>query len=396
MQNRHPTITNAYHFMSEAIIIFLIAIPVMYYHYQWIPYWSYLGVAVGTCVLFSVFSKRLRMYGWYILTAPFIALLFYMLDYPIIMSLIFAGLLSWRYINILSETSLSRESGYILSTILLGGALILLVNEPQIIIYAYLQFVLLIVGYVSSHLAVINKKDRKQFNYKIWVYVISAFAFGSALFFMFFDSGRYLVMKALEGIIYAVSLTFSEAAYLLRFIDITHKSQDEDLSKMGPAETPQYDQELGPSLFEIIAPYFYWGMIILASSLIILLVYRSYMRKFNGINYEGASEAVSYSDLDNRANGNKRSIGDRLKHYFNKPNHPARKMVYKFEHNATKNGYGRNPFETIEEWFSRLDLTADLAIYQKVRYGDSDVSSEEIESLKVELREAELKNDNNN
>lgn len=390
MQNKHPLITNAYHFLSEAMIIFLMAVPVMYYNYdEWIPYWSYLAVVVAICMVFSVYSRYVKIYGWYILTAPFIGLLFYMLDYPIIISVVFSILLTWRYINIVGEASLSRENGYVISTFLLGGVLILLINEPQIIIYVYLQFVILIFGYVSSHLFVIKKEERKQFNNKVWAYIVSAFAVGSALFFLLFDYGRLLVMKVMEGIIFLASFVFSKVAHLLGFIDLGKANVQKSGSSDLKGQKPKVREELGQSLIEKIAPYFYWGAVILILGFLIILAVKFFKKRTRDLGYDDVSEAVSYSRLDGKVNKN--SMKDRYNRLFNRPVHPARKLVYQFEHNATKNGYGRHSFETIEEWFGRLNLNADLMIYQQVRYGGTDISKQEVDRLKDELKTIETR-----
>ncbi|KIL50273.1 hypothetical protein KP77_16480 [Jeotgalibacillus alimentarius] len=62
------------------------------------------------------------------------------------------------------------------------------------------------------------------------------------------------------------------------------------------------------------------------------------------------------------------------------PNHQIRKEILKLEQKARKNEAGRLKSETVREWFSRLkvqDYGYYAAIYEKVRYNDQDVLSEE-------------------
>ncbi|MFB4169277.1 DUF4129 domain-containing protein [Virgibacillus sp. JSM 102003] len=57
-----------------------------------------------------------------------------------------------------------------------------------------------------------------------------------------------------------------------------------------------------------------------------------------------------------------------------------RRKVRKLEQKAYTNGLGRQPSETIEEWFSRLNLNPSyLNLYQKIRYGDKTLTHEEKE-----------------
>lgn len=73
---------------------------------------------------------------------------------------------------------------------------------------------------------------------------------------------------------------------------------------------------------------------------------------------------------------------------FRKPDHPIRKLLYQFEVRLTKRGFGRQPHETIENWFTRLQLSDyNIQIYQKVRYGGEEVSEEEVRSFKKNLQQ---------
>ncbi|WP_053219877.1 hypothetical protein [Virgibacillus senegalensis] len=66
-----------------------------------------------------------------------------------------------------------------------------------------------------------------------------------------------------------------------------------------------------------------------------------------------------------------------------------------FELFAAKIGFGRKRFESIEDWFRRIDLKeSDTELYQRVRYGEEQLEEEkiaqfrdEIEVLRVRLQE---------
>ena len=81
MQNKHLNITYAYHFLSEAIILLLIATPILYLHYRWIPYWSYLMIILISCIVFSLLSRRTANYRAYLLVAIPLFIAFYLLHY---------------------------------------------------------------------------------------------------------------------------------------------------------------------------------------------------------------------------------------------------------------------------------------------------------------------------
>ncbi|MFD1038788.1 hypothetical protein ACFQ3N_10350 [Virgibacillus byunsanensis] len=141
--------------------------------------------------------------------------------------------------------------------------MILLVQDYQIVLYAMMHFILLIFGYISSHLAVIKQEERKQFDRKLWLYILLFFAFGSVVVFPLFDIGRYIFLKVWEGFAYVFTFIASKIGELLKFIEpIERERQEQESSPLGGGEQDNYD-ELGPSLMEIIGPIIYWSILTL-------------------------------------------------------------------------------------------------------------------------------------
>ena len=120
-----------------------------------------------------------------------------------------------------------------------------------------------------------------------------------------------------------------------------------------------------------------------------------YLRNYSSENIEEEMEEIedeiTYEQLTDQDVFNKKQKKRALRRLFEKSMHPARKIVLHFEKQAKKNGYGRNKTETIEEWLRRLKISTDFLVYQKVRYGELDVSDEEIQGLKNELTEIETR-----
>ncbi|WP_088053059.1 hypothetical protein [Virgibacillus dakarensis] len=390
MQNKHPIITYAYHFMSEAIILFLISLPILFYHYEWVPYGLYAVLVAGICTLFSIYTKFFKGYLPYIVTAPVLVIVFIVSGFPIIIGVVLPGMLTWRYINIRSETILARENTYIRITLILGTGLMLLINDFQIIIYTFLQFLLLIVGYICSHLTVIKKEERKRFDRKLWLLITGIFTAGTVIIFTLFDTGRYVFLKIGEGLSYIATIVVSKLAFLFQNLDFDNVQLPDESSPIGQQENKLKQMEqVKPSFMEKILPFIYWGLVIVTLAFVIFLMIRFLKKQFVVREQFGTSEAVIYGELD-QDERKKRSILSKLfGGYFQKPDHPVRKMVYQFEQKAAKSGYGRNAYETIEDWFRRIGINADLAVYQKVRYGGDEVNEAEITDLKRQLGEME-------
>ncbi|WP_099159970.1 hypothetical protein [Virgibacillus ndiopensis] len=394
MQTKHPIITYAYHFLSEAILLFLICLPVMYFHYKWVPYGSYFAISCGICVVYLLVTKISNSYMWYIISAPFLMVIFYISNYPAFMSVVFSVILTWRFINIRNETVLNREMGYIKITLVLATGLMLLINNYQIVLFAFLQFLFLIVGYISSHLTVIHKEERKRFDKKLWLYISFMLVTGSVIIFLLFDPGRNLFLKIGEGLSYIAAVVASKVAVVFQYLDFNKVQLPGDSSPMGQQQNQLNELQQGSntSLIEKIMPYMYWAIAIIITGLVIILAIRFFNNKFRRIEQADVSDAIVYGDLDDKPRDNRNFI-NKIFASQKKPNHPVRKLVYQFERKASKGGYGRNPFETVEDWLKRIGVDDNLTVYQKVRYGEKKVSDHEVSVLRDQLLRAEAKLD---
>src|SRR5690625_479374 len=219
MQNNHPILTYTYHFLSEAIILFLIALPFLHHRFMWVPYGSYIITAVVVCVVFSILAKYTVSYLWYILVAPFLFFAFYIMDYPLFLAILFTGVFVWRYINIRIEEAVSRENNYIAITLALIVINSILISDSRIFIYPFILYAIIIFGYIISHLVVVPKKERKQFDKKLSVYFIGLLAAGAGFLFLFFDGIRFIMVTFFQGILDTIAYIIAGFAGLFSFLD---------------------------------------------------------------------------------------------------------------------------------------------------------------------------------
>jgi len=392
MSKKHLNITYAYHFMSEAIIIFLFAIPILYLHYRWIPYWSYLFTVVLLSVLFSIMAKHLTNYSIYIIVGLLLIPIFYFLNYPLIVNLLFSGLLIWRYINVRSRSmiDLNRENGYIILSIILATLGVIIVRDSEIVIYASALVILLIFGNIFSHLAVISQEDRRRFDKKSIVYIIGPIVLGTVFFIPFFQSGKMVLLKLWDGFRYLVYILASTLGRILQLFE-QDRGWDDIAGIEGsspPSEDPIYQQFEEKSLVEIIAPYAIIGIGLIIAIILVFLAIKLSKKVFKPLPEIPATNLVTYtalSDDESKSQG----IFNNFKNRFRKPREPIRRHVFDFEKKMRQFEYGRKPYETIEEWLKRIGFTTNLEIYQKVRYGEEEVSHQEAETFKAELKRLE-------
>ncbi|WP_164215109.1 hypothetical protein [Virgibacillus sp. YIM 98842] len=383
MRNNHPILTYAYHFISETIILFLLFLPFLHHRFMWVPYGSYIIIAIVVCIIFSIIARYTLSYLWYIFTAPFLFIAFFVLDYPLILSIIFTGAFVWRYINIRNEEAISRENNYIIIALGLMAINSILIQDTRIIIYPLLLFAIVILGYIASHLAVVHKRERKQLDSKLPVYFIGLLAGGAGLFFLLYEGIRFVIVFAFHGILDVISGMIASFAQLFSFAEpeeIKPGELEEGVAGENPAEN--WSQLEGPSFIEIVAPY-----VVIAVSLLFLalLIFWVWKNRYNRFNKEEQQEYDAYTSAELKIDKSASIISRWRKKLSQKPAHPVRKMVYQFERTAAKYKMGRKQFETVEDWMERIGLEADFTIYERVRYGNADVGENEANQLKKEI-----------
>lgn len=398
MQSKHTILTYAYHFLSESIILFLLMLPIFHFYYIDVetPYWTYLVVVVFMSLVFSFFTKKTNMYGIYILTAPICIGLFYLAGLPIVMSVLMSGLLIWRYLDIRRDTGLNRETTYLKWAVSITLILILIVKDIEIVIYALLLFLILMAGYIISHLVVVEKEKRKQFNHSLWGIIIGSFIIGTIGILFAFDFVRFLIVKVWELIRFLMlALIEFVASIILPLFDFKLDPPENELEMDGQVggEFQDLIEGVSPGDHGDLMTYMYWALIAIIVGLLIFIVIRFFRRKFEVVSEEQNADQITYYELDvDLSHQNKRSLFERLKDRAQKRTmHPARKMVYQFEKKLAKREFGRRPYETIEEWLRRIQMDVDIYVYQKVRYGEQDVTQKELESLENDIKEMERK-----
>ncbi|GAB3803096.1 DUF4129 domain-containing protein [Virgibacillus kimchii] len=388
MRNNHPILTYAYHFLSEMIILFLLVLPFFHHRFMWVPYGNYIVIVLIVCIIFSILAKFTVSYLWYILFAPFLFTVFYLWDYPLILTILFTGVFIWRYINIRREEAISRENNYILITLGLIALNSILIQDKRIMIYPLLLFVTVIFGYITSHLMVIHKSERKELDKKLSVYFLGLLAAGAGLLFLIFEGIRFIIVTAFQGILDIIGGIIAGFAQLFDFLEPQEMERmEEELQEGGENPAAEYWNEMeGQSFIEVITPYVLIAIALLFLSILIFWIWKNRHNRFKKVE---KNDSVSYSSEEMAPQSSTSSFARWRNSFLKKPDHPVRKMVYQFERTASKHRRGRRQFETVEDWMERIGLAADFTIYERVRYGEADVSEKEVNQLKEQIRKME-------
>ncbi|WP_042142906.1 hypothetical protein [Paucisalibacillus sp. EB02] len=390
MQHNHPLIAYAYHFLSEAIIIFMVFIPVLYHRYFFVPYWSYLAVIALACVIFTFIKKFNANLIVYVLVAPVLIGLFYFLDYPILIVILFSSLLVWRYMAIQNQELIRRETIYILLTVFATIFVSIFVHDSEFMMYPFLQFILLFFGYIISHLVHVVKEDRKQIDRKIPGYFVGLLIAGAGLFFATYPLLRIITVTLWDGLILLATSTILGVSNFLSFWKVEKRGwPDQDPDKI-THDGYGYMSPDNSVLKEMS------GLLVFAIVIVLLFVF--VLLSISFMKRQVKRRFIKVELQEDTLNSNIHIYRDKIVEekklpFFNRkvktPDNPIRKMVFQFERKADKHKKGRKAHETIEDWFKRIGIEADINVYQGVRYGNQSVSDTEKDSLRKQLKRME-------
>lgn len=394
MLNNQKRITFAYYFLSEAIIVFLPFVLVMHFHYKITPpYINYMLVIIFLCMLFSYITHMSNNYYIYFALAPVLIIALYLIGFPVALSVITSVVLIWRYIKIRKEAEMSQEVRYLQFTFILSIFIVILTKEVGIVVYAFLQLIILLIGYTIRQLSVVPVDTRRQFDSKLWLYFISLFSIGAITIYFIFDFTRDFVFKAWDYISYFITISLGFIARLIGLINFSELDPprvEEDPAMEGEGNLQDLVPDSTTSIIDDHTTKIYLIIAIILIGVFIFLAFRTVKNKFTIDKEEFTDENTTYEKHDKNSTGIS-FMNKFFKRKSNKHLHPVRKLVYNFEEKAFKAGKGRLAAETIEEWFERIGVTIDVSTYEKVRYGGQEVDQEEVQKLKKHLLETATK-----
>ena len=382
LQNNHPILLAASYFLSEALLIFLITLPNLNGYFHKTPYWSYFSLAFFICLAFSVYAKYASRLLPYMVTLPLLLVAFYLLDYPLPLNLFYTGFFTWRYLVIQKRAAGNHEMHYLIFTVIVAVPLFLFIKDYRILVCVILQLLIILAGHFFAHAVMIPKVQRKQIPVTLGLYFIILLSFGAFILYLL----HFAVFK-IGGILF--DFTFLLLEKFLGLFEFLENIPIEWRYAEEPLEVEDEElEEFGASLLDAITTFVvsYLGLtvviiICIVIALLFLLLKKPwYFSRIGTIREQSSIQSNEKMSPDTRVIFN-------YKNYFKKPKHPARKMVYDFEQKAAKSHKGRQPFESLEEWFERVDLDSNLSIYQKVRYGNDKITDQELKLLQAQLRE---------
>lgn len=390
MIKKQSLVTDTYFFIGESIILLLLILPaVIYFNNAHVSYVAYFFIVICFCGVFYILP-RYSISLICLTLLPFLILPFYIFGSSILLSFIIAGVFIWRYIHISRETFINREIKYLIITAALVIINYILMQEGFLVLFLALQLINLVLGNTFSHLAA-SEVHPKDFNYKSIIYFIILIGIAIGVTEYIIGLSKLFVSQLWDKVIYFVFSIIGRVLILFQFvenIEVKRWLEEEGASNIGKLN----DVENLDSLFEKLAPGMTLFLIIVAIVIIAGLIFLFLIFKRDKEIFKVYSS--NYQEVQFIS----KPIKDKQVSYFKtlvrtqkSPTNFVRKKIHQFELKAKKLGLSRKPSETLEEWLQRFGITSYFNTYQKVRYGESNVSQREIDTLLEDLKHADKK-----
>lgn len=404
--HRHFVITHCYHFLAEAIVAFIFLNPFTFDYYHTSHYFGYMIIIFVTAFIFYFIEMSKRPIGYCLVVLPITMYLFYAFEFPIGLVIFFPVLFVWRYVSIrlykskqtehqalTDKVSTNKANLYLHLTIGIAAIAIIYSKEVFVAYYVLLQFFVLMSGYLLSHVIMLNQKERKQVRMNTFSLVPVLMLIGAGLVYLFFDSFRTFMYYIWIGFRTLFVFVIGWGAYLINFLipKILRSTNDDDNFEGAGGEQGEnpfkalLPDGYRPGIDESILTFVVTTIAIL---IVIYFIFRTMKRKPDDISVR--EHSATFQALE-REEPEKDGFFNRLfKHRRKTPTHPVRHLIYEFEKKAIQNDWGRYPFESLDEWFERLGVDMKIETYQKVRYGDLEVTQNEVDDLRKQLNEIDF------
>ncbi|ALX47215.1 DUF4129 domain-containing protein [Lentibacillus amyloliquefaciens] len=374
---------------SESILFYFFLIPIFAVSQKPIPFWSYLLIT-GLCII--LFDLSLRISKNYAVYIPVILLIFclmyYILHYPLVVVLLWIIFITWRH----NKGPSDNQMTVLVLTMLMLFIGIIFFNYSNLVWMAIFQILITGGGYwghLMTETEIPNKPMRTSLTLGVFLLLLLA---GAALIYGFYPFVTRLIGITFSGIgalfeytVLGIAGTADKLGVDFRFLQdmVDDETIKQAATKFGENMDELSEQTDKTSSYNGGIDMINWWTILLVVMAIIAVTIFLYRKKFAGNNTvekHGSNDSpISTSPIESAPKGSQ-LFRDRA--LFTRPNDPIRKKVLKFEQQAHRKRLGRNPSETIEEWFDRLNLNpAHLDLYQKVRYGEKNLTKDERKTI---------------
>lgn len=392
----NSTIIKYYQLIGEGLLFYFLLVPIMVLFEHPISVLGYLLTIIFIILFLSIGMRFIQNYSMYLLSLFILApIAIYIIQFPPISSMVLISFMIWRFIVHESEPDLRNQMQLIFYMSLVLMVDIIFFYDTDLIWIALIMLVVMVGGYQLSHIVVEGSIGVKQ----SLPFIIGFFAIiftGILLLFSVFKVAGSFIPYVLNGLLKAVGTGIWWGLDLIGFTGLNIEALQKAIEGIAVEGDTTMNMEEGGNRFLTeeqmnqayeqpdIVNWWTIGISVVILMIIFLFLLRKRLRNQGKDN---SLERISSEAMVEKYFEKSKSKGF-FGMFSEKPTNEIRLKVFKFEQTAARKGIGRKQSETIEEWFHRIGIDASyLNVYQKIRYGDSDLTEKEINLFNDQLDE---------
>lgn len=388
-----------YQLIGEGLCFYFVYVPVMAIYGESISVWGYLAAIILTAITLSIGIRYISNYSIYLLSLiVLVSIISTVFEFSIVASAILIGFMIWRFIIHESQPDLRNQMQLIVYTLFVLFVDIIFYYHIGLVFIALLMLLVMIGGYQLSHTVVDGSIGAKKFS----PFIAGFFGIvlsGSVLLFFGYQIVRTVLPNVLQTIFNAIAGGILKGLELIGFTRLDIKPlqnliegiannsniQPERREIKNPLVTDeQMKAEYNPP--DLVN----WWTIGIGAGLLLVVLLLLTRRKLQNQGKDSKLERVLSMPIQNEYTKDNKT-GGFFSRSIEKPTNEIRLKVFNFERLTAKKGLGRKQSETIEEWFNRINIDSSyLNVYQKIRYGDSDLSEYEMKQFDQQLEEIKI------
>ncbi|MDC3412888.1 DUF4129 domain-containing protein [Aquibacillus sp. 3ASR75-11] len=381
--------TKIYPFILEGLLLYFLYVPLFLYT-QSLPFWEYLLLLLSAPLLYFLLKRYIKTHMMVLLFVPGLvdaSTTFF--QFSIIAAIAIALFFYWRLIA--HDEAVDEQHDFTILTYTLGLIFIDIIffYDDKVIWMGIITIMVFICGYWWRHLHFQQRKMEGADLFGIALFLSVFFCLG-LIFWGLFPlvswtlSTLWLVIT--QSIIYLIGSLLYLSGFRQSDISInSSRSIDIDSAFNGlPFTGEKPSGQVTNTVSNASIGWEVTGGVLLLLFLL-LLAFFLYKKKLPSQEEEVSLDkkdldTIDYGDFKKKTRLSKRK-------QFSKPTLFVRKKVFEIETLALQQGIGRKPWETLQDWLRRMGMRENaIYLYEKVRYGEKDLSDQETEVFKKEIK----------
>ncbi|MDQ0254011.1 hypothetical protein J2S74_001384 [Evansella vedderi] len=377
----------------EALFFYVLVFPLYAVYGSFPPVMPYIFVIITSAIVYGFLLHKTKSTSTSAIGLPIVLIVGGIGDFNLLMAAFLAVMTFWRAVVHFEEYDRTNEFPVFLMT--LGAGIIYFFwfsdfDGRQMLLFLIFAHFLLAMGLKTLSMTLhSNVSEEQKKSHLKWILgallTVSSFSLVLSLIFPYL---QWFFIQLARLVFYTAGLIVSPIIYLIRLPRSDGPGYgDSSLSLEGEDERRDAFEtlEMGESFLSF--EQFFW---IISSILLLLVVYLIIKRVRNV-----ETKQIEFTEIREAELSSLKKTGSFWSSFRQGrvPKNEIRREFYHFQESLVKSEWARNGNETVEDWVMRLPISNSLKEtviknYQKVRYGNIEVSKEQQKEFKEAIKQA--------